>query len=38
VKLVTITINVTLGVAAVALMLGSVRWRDRVEADAAERA
>lgn len=38
VKLVIIAVNVTLGVAAVALMLGSLRWRDRVEADAAERA
>lgn len=33
VKLVTITVNVTLGVAAVAIMLGSVRWRHRVEAE-----
>jgi uncharacterized membrane protein YbhN (UPF0104 family) len=33
VKLVTIAINVTLGVAAVVLMLGSVRWRERVEAE-----
>lgn len=33
VKLVTITINVALGVAAVAIMLGTLRWRDRVEAD-----
>ena len=33
VKLVTITINVTLGVAAVAIMLGSLRWRHRVEAE-----
>lgn len=33
VKLVTITINVTLGVAAVALMLGSVRWRHRVASE-----
>jgi uncharacterized membrane protein YbhN (UPF0104 family) len=33
VKLVTITINVTLGVAAVAIMLGSLRWRERVEAE-----
>jgi uncharacterized membrane protein YbhN (UPF0104 family) len=33
VKLVTITVNVTLGVAAVAIMLGSLRWRDRVEAE-----
>jgi uncharacterized membrane protein YbhN (UPF0104 family) len=38
VKLVTITINVTLGLAAVGIMLGSLRWRARVEADAAERA
>jgi uncharacterized membrane protein YbhN (UPF0104 family) len=37
VKLVTITVNVILGTAAVALMLGSVRWRHRVEADAAGR-
>lgn len=34
VKLVTITVNVSLGVGAVAAMLGSLRWRDRVEADA----
>jgi uncharacterized protein (TIRG00374 family) len=33
VKLVTITVNVTLGVAAVAIMLGSLRWRERVEAE-----
>jgi uncharacterized membrane protein YbhN (UPF0104 family) len=33
VKLVTITINVTLGLSAVLIMLGSVRWRDRVEAE-----
>jgi glycosyltransferase 2 family protein len=33
VKLVTITINVALGVSAVAIMLGSVRWRHRVEAE-----
>jgi uncharacterized protein (TIRG00374 family) len=33
VKLVTITINVALGAAAVAIMLGSLRWRDRVEAE-----
>jgi uncharacterized membrane protein YbhN (UPF0104 family) len=33
VKLVTITINVALGVAAVAIMLGSLRWRHRVEAE-----
>ena len=33
VKLVTITINVALGVAAVAIMLGSLRWRERVEAE-----
>jgi glycosyltransferase 2 family protein len=38
VKLVIITVNVALGVCAVAIMLGSLRWRDRVEADAAERA
>jgi uncharacterized membrane protein YbhN (UPF0104 family) len=38
VKIVTIVVNVTLGTIAVALMLGSVRWRHRVEADAAERA
>ncbi|HEV2711722.1 MAG TPA: lysylphosphatidylglycerol synthase transmembrane domain-containing protein [Gaiellaceae bacterium] len=38
VKLVTITVNVTLGLAALLVMLGSVKWRDRVEADAAERA
>jgi uncharacterized membrane protein YbhN (UPF0104 family) len=37
VKLVTITVNVTLGVAAVAIMLGSLRWRERVEADAPEK-
>ncbi len=34
VKLVIISVNVTLGIAAVALMLGSLRWRDQVEADA----
>jgi uncharacterized protein (TIRG00374 family) len=34
VKLVIISINVALGVGAVALMLGSLRWRQRVEADA----
>jgi uncharacterized membrane protein YbhN (UPF0104 family) len=33
VKLVTITINVALGVTAIAVMLGSVRWRERVEAE-----
>jgi uncharacterized membrane protein YbhN (UPF0104 family) len=33
VKLVTITINVTLGVIAVALMLRSLRWREHVEAE-----
>jgi uncharacterized membrane protein YbhN (UPF0104 family) len=33
VKIVTITVNVTLGVAAVAIMLGSLRWRHRVEAE-----
>ena len=38
VKLVIIAVNVSLGVGAVAIMLGSLRWRDRVEADAAERA
>jgi uncharacterized membrane protein YbhN (UPF0104 family) len=37
VKLVIIAVNVSLGVGAVAIMLGSLRWRDRVEADAAER-
>jgi uncharacterized protein (TIRG00374 family) len=37
VKLVTIVVNVTLGTIAVVLMLGSVRWRDRVEADSPER-
>jgi uncharacterized membrane protein YbhN (UPF0104 family) len=38
VKLVIITVNVTSGLAAVAIMLRTVRWRDRVQADAAERA
>jgi uncharacterized membrane protein YbhN (UPF0104 family) len=38
VKLVIIAVNVSLGVGAVAIMLGSLRWRDRVQADAAERA
>jgi uncharacterized membrane protein YbhN (UPF0104 family) len=38
VKLVTIAVNVTLGLGAVIVMLGSVKWRDRVDADAAERA
>lgn len=38
VKLVTITVNVALGLGALLVMLGSVRWRHRVEADAAERA
>jgi uncharacterized membrane protein YbhN (UPF0104 family) len=38
VKLVTIVVNVTLGLGAVLVMLGSVKWRDRVEADAAGRA
>lgn len=38
VKLVIILVNVTSGLAAVAIMLRTVRWRDRVEADAAERA
>jgi uncharacterized membrane protein YbhN (UPF0104 family) len=33
VKLVIISVNVTLGVVAVALMLGSLRWRERVEAE-----
>lgn len=33
VKLVVIAVNVALGVAAVALMLGSLRWRDHVAAD-----
>jgi uncharacterized membrane protein YbhN (UPF0104 family) len=33
VKLVTITINVTLGVGAVAIILGSLRWRERVATD-----
>jgi uncharacterized membrane protein YbhN (UPF0104 family) len=37
VKLVIISVNVTLGVGAVAIMLGSLRWRQRVEADAARR-
>lgn len=37
VKLVTIAVNVTLGVSAIAIMLGSLRWRERVEADAAGR-
>jgi uncharacterized membrane protein YbhN (UPF0104 family) len=36
VKLVTIAVNVTLGVGAVFFMLGSVRWRHHVERDAAE--
>lgn len=34
VKLVTIAINVTLGVAAVSIMLGTLRWRQHVDADA----
>jgi uncharacterized membrane protein YbhN (UPF0104 family) len=38
VKLVIITVNVALGVGAVAIMLGSLRWRERVQADAAKRA
>jgi uncharacterized protein (TIRG00374 family) len=38
VKLVTITVNLTLGIAAVVLMLGTVRWRERIQTDAAERA
>jgi uncharacterized membrane protein YbhN (UPF0104 family) len=33
VKLVIITVNVTLGVGAVAIMLGSLRWRDRIAAE-----
>ena len=33
VKLVTIGVNVALGVSAVAIMLGSLRWRQRVEAE-----
>jgi glycosyltransferase 2 family protein len=33
VKLVTITVNVTLGVGAVAIMLRSLRWRERVAAE-----
>jgi hypothetical protein len=33
VKLITIAVNVTLGAAAVAVMLGTVRWRDRIEAE-----
>jgi glycosyltransferase 2 family protein len=33
VKLVIITVNVTLGVAAVAIMLGSVRWRRHMAAE-----
>jgi uncharacterized membrane protein YbhN (UPF0104 family) len=33
VKLVIISVNVTLGVAAVGIMLRSLRWRDRVEAE-----
>jgi uncharacterized membrane protein YbhN (UPF0104 family) len=33
VKLVIITVNVALGVGAVAIMLGSLRWRQRVEAE-----
>jgi uncharacterized membrane protein YbhN (UPF0104 family) len=37
VKLVIITVNVALGVGAVAIMLGSLRWRERVEADAPEK-
>jgi uncharacterized membrane protein YbhN (UPF0104 family) len=37
VKLITVAVNVAIGTAAVALMLGSVRWRHRVEADAASR-
>lgn len=36
VKLVIITVNVALGVGAVAIMLGSLRWRERVQADAAK--
>jgi uncharacterized membrane protein YbhN (UPF0104 family) len=38
VKIVTITVNLTLGITAVALLLGSLRWRHRVEADVAGRA
>ena len=38
VKLVIISVNVALGVGAVAIMLGSLRWRERVRADAAKRA
>jgi uncharacterized protein (TIRG00374 family) len=37
VKLITVAINVALGVTAIAVMLGSVRWKHRVEADAAGR-
>lgn len=37
VKLITVAINVTLGVTAIAVMLGSLRWKHRVEADAAGR-
>ena len=33
VKLITIAVNVTLGAAAVAIMLGTVRWRDRIDAE-----
>jgi uncharacterized protein (TIRG00374 family) len=33
VKLITIAINVTLGLSAVLIMLGSVRWRDHIEAE-----
>jgi glycosyltransferase 2 family protein len=37
VKLITVAINVALGVTAIAVMLGSLRWKHRVEADAAGR-
>jgi uncharacterized protein (TIRG00374 family) len=37
VKLITVAINVALGATAVIVMLGSVRWKHRVEADAAGR-
>ena len=35
VKLVTIAVNLTLGVAAVAAMLGTLRWREHVDAERA---
>jgi uncharacterized protein (TIRG00374 family) len=38
VKLVIITVNVALGVGALAIMFRSLRWRERVEADAPEKA